>query len=467
MDFFRKKTFESVKESGATSGLSKSLGAIDLILFGLGGIIGTGAFVLIGLVAAKYSGPAVMISCIIAGVTCIFVALAYTELAAMLPTSGSVYTYSFVAFGELFAWLMGSVIILELGISSSAVAAAWSGYIQGRLQVLNLSLPDALSKVPAEGGIINLPAVFVVLFVGFVLFLGMKDSKRLNAILVCIKMAAIFTFMLAAAPHFDTANWQTFVPFGANNVVVGSSILFFAFTGFGTIAAAAEECKNPKRDITIGIIGSLILSTIVYVIIGGLATGIVPYTELNNAQPLAHALTLNNSNIGSAIVATGAIFGMTTVIMMNIYGISRIFYVIARDGLLPKFLTKIHPKYDSPYVGIAIFTVFIALLGGFCPLELLSQLSSMAALMDYMVIAAVVMLFRIKLPNVNRPFRCPIVFIISPIAFVASAYLLSKQIIDENFQLIVTGKVIIYWFAAFFVLYLIKAVITKDKVSSS
>ncbi|MGI4776118.1 MAG: amino acid permease [Janthinobacterium lividum] len=464
MNFIRKKTFESVKESGAASGLSKSLGALDLILFGLGGIIGTGAFVLIGLVAAKYSGPAVMISCVIAGVTCIFVALAYTELAAMLPTSGSVYTYSFVAFGELFAWLMGGVIVLELGVSSSAVAAAWSGYVQGRLNVLDMSLPDALSKVPAEGGIINLPAVLIVLFVGFVLFLGMKDSKRLNAILVFVKMAAIFTFMLAAAPHFDSANWKTFVPFGVNNVVGGSSILFFAFTGFGTIAAAAEECRNPKRDITIGIIGSLVLSTIVYIIIGGLATGIVPYTELDNAQPLARALALNKSNIGSAIVATGAIFGMTTVIMMNIYGISRIFYVIARDGLLPKFLTKIHPKYDSPYVGIVIFTILIALLGGFYPLEVLSKLSSMAALIDYMVVAAIVMLFRIKLPNVSRPFKCPIVFIISPIAFLASAYLLSKQVIDENFQLITTGRVIIYWFTIAFILYLVRAVIIRKQV---
>ena len=463
MNFIKKKTFESVKETGASSGLSKTLGAFDLILFGLGGIIGTGVFVLTGLVAAKYSGPAVMLSYVIAGCTCIFVALAYTELAAMLPTSGSVYTYSYVAFGEVFAWLMGSVIVIELGVASSTVAAAWSGYVQGRLAAINIYLPDFLAKVPSEGGLINLPAFLIVAFVGSILYLGTKDSKRLNAILVFIKMAAIFAFMLSAAPHYDAKNWEDFMPFGLNNVIIGSSILFFAFTGFGTIAAAAEECKNPKRDITIGIIGSLILSTIIYVIVGGLATGIVPYTELNNAQPLAHALMLNNSNLGSAIVATGAIFGMTTVIMMNIYGISRIFYVIARDGLLPKALAKLHPKFDSPYITIAVFTFMIALLAAVCPLEILSQLSSMGALIDYMVVILVVLLFRIKLPHANRPFRCPAVFIVAPIAFIASTYLLFKQILDENYELLLTGRVIIYWFSVTLILYIIRAMVLKKQ----
>ena len=207
----------------------------------------------------------------------------------------------------------------------------------------------------------------------------------------------------------------------------------------------------------------MILSTIIYVIVGGLATGIVPYTELNNAQPLAHALTLNSSNLGSAIVATGAIFGMTTVIMMNIYGISRIFYVIARDGLLPRSLAKLHPKFDSPYITIATFTFLIALLAAVCPLEILSQLSSMGALIDYMVVVLVVLLFRIKLPEANRPFRCPAVFIVAPIAFTASTYLLFKQILDENFELLLTGRVVIYWFSVALILYIIRAMVLKKQ----
>ncbi len=461
MSFFTKKSFESIKELGASSGLSKTLGAFDLILLGLGAIIGTGVFVTTGIVAAQYSGPAVMLSYAIAGITCIFVALAYTELSTMLPTSGSIYTYSYVAFGEVFAWLMGGVIILELGFSTGVVAAGWSGYVQAILAAGGIYLPKALTTVPANGGIINLPAFLIVLFVFCILYLGTKDSKRLNAILVFIKMAAIFAFIVSATPHFDATNWENFLPFGFNNVVVGASILFFALTGFGTIAATAEECKNPKRDLMIGIIGSLVIATIVYVIIGGLVTAIAPFDQLNNDQPLAHALSLNNSNLGSAIVATGAVCGMTTVLMMNIYATSRIFYVIARDGLLPKSFAKLHPKYDSPYITILIFSAIAALLGGFCPTALLIQLSSMGSLIDYSVVAIIVLLFRIKLPNVPRPFKCPIAFIIIPIILIACVYLLAIQIVDGELNLLIAGKSLIYWFIAIFILYIIRSFFIK------
>lgn len=461
MNFFKKKTFESVREVGVSSGLSKSLTAFDLIIFGLGGIIGTGVFVYTGLVAAQYSGPAVTLSYMIAGLTCIFVALAYTELAAMLPTSGSVYTYSFVAFGEGIAWLMGGVIILEMGVSSAVVAAAWSGYVQAIFKTAGFSIPEYLVKVPSEGGFMNLPAFLVVAFVCFILYLGTKDSKRLNAILVFIKMAAIFAFVVTAAPHFDASNWDNFMPFGFNNVLVGASILFFAFTGFGTIAAAAEECKNPKRDLMVGIIGSLVLSTIVYVLVGGLVTGIASFDQLNNAQPLAHALTINNSHIGSAIVATGAICGMTTVIMMNIYGISRIFYVVARDGLLPRWLAKLHPKYESPYITIIVFSLLAGLLAAFCPFQLLGQLVSMGALIDYIAVTLIVMLFRKTLPNVSRPFKCPALFVVAPIALSSCVYLLFKQILGENWEMLITGELIIYWFIAIFALYLIRSLFVK------
>ena len=274
-------------------------------------------------------------------------------------------------------------------------------------------------------------------------------------------MAAIFAFIVSATPHFDATNWENFLPFGSNNMVVGASILFFALTGFGTIAATAEECKNPNRDLMIGIIGSLVISTIVYVIIAGLVTGIAPFDQLNNDQPLAHALSLNNSNIGSAIVATGAVCGMTTVLMMNIYGTSRIFYVIARDGLLPKSFAKLHPKYDSPYITILIFSALAAILGGFCPTEILTQLSSMGALIDYAVVAVIVMLFRIKMPNAVRPFKCPIAFIIIPIVLVACLYLLAIQIIDGDFNLMIAGRLLMYWFIAMFVLYIIRSFFIK------
>ncbi|WP_375326602.1 amino acid permease [Candidatus Tisiphia endosymbiont of Nemotelus uliginosus] len=456
MSFFTKKSFNSIKELGATRGLSKTLGAFDLVLLGLGAIIGTGVFVTTGIVAAKYSGPAVMLSYLIAGVTCIFVALAYTELATMLPDSGSIYTYSYVAFGEVFAWLMGSVIILELAFAAGVVAVGWSGYVQAILAAGGIYLPKFLTTVPMNGGIINLSAFLIVVFVFFILYLGTKDSKRLNAILVLVKMAAIFAFIVSATPHFDITNWQNFQPFGVNNMLIGSSILFFAFTGFGTIASTAEECKNPNKDLMIGIIGSLVISTIVYVAIAGLVTGIAPFSELNNDQPLAHALNLNNSKIGSAIVATGAVCGMTTVLMMNIYATSRIFYVIARDGLLPKSFAKIHPKYDSPYITLLIFSALAAILGGFCPTSLLIQLSSMGSLIDYSVVALIVILFRIKMPDAVRPFKCPAVFVVVPIVLIACTYLLVIQIFDTDFRLMAAGKALIIWFIAMFVLYILR-----------
>lgn len=465
MGFLKKKDFNSIREQGASSGLSKTLGAFDLIMLGLGAIIGTGVFVVTGIVAAKYSGPAVMISYMIAGVTCIFVALAYTELATMLPTSGSIYTYSYVAFGEIFAWLIGSVIILELGFSAGVVAAGWSGYVQAILSAAGMHLPKSLTTVPSNGGIMNLPAFLIVIFVGFILYLGTKDSKRLNAILVFIKMAAIFAFIISATPHFDAANWDNFMPFGVNNMVIGSSILFFALTGFGTIATAAEECKDPKRDLMIGIIGSLIIATIVYVVIAGLVTGIAPFDQLNNDQPLAHALTLNNSRIGSAIVATGAVCGMTTVLMMNIYGTSRIFYVIARDGLLPRSFSKLHPKHDSPYITILVFTALAALLGAFCPTEILTQLSAMGALIDYITVTMIVMLFRIKLPDTLRPFKCPAVFIIAPVALIACIYLLGIQVFSGDFTLMIAGQLLIYWFIVMFALYVLRSFFIKNQVA--
>lgn len=464
MNFLKKKSFESVREAGNTSGLVKTLTAFDLVLLGLGGIIGTGIFTLTGFVAAKYSGPAVMLSYAIAGGVCIFVALAYTELASFLPTSGSVYTYSYVAFGELFAWLVSGVLILELSVAASTVAVGWSGYAVSVLKSAGIDMPIEYTAGPLNGGILNLPAMLIVGFVAFLLYRGTKDSKRVNAILVFVKMIAIGIFIFVAAPHFDATNWENFMPHGFHSVIMGASTLFFAFTGFGLLATAAEECKNPKRDLTIGIIGSLGLSTILYIIVGGLATGIISYELLDNSQPLAHALAMNNSHIGSAIVATGAIFGMTTVIMMNIYAQSRIFYVMSRDGLMPKYFAKLHPKYDSPYVSVLILSALIAILAGLVPLDVIAQMSSMGALLDYIVIMMVVMIFRIRMPKADRSFKCPALFIIAPIGLMSCFGLLFTQIISKEGGLLLTGKLLIYWFIALFVLYVLRMVLFRSKL---
>ncbi|MBP7190267.1 MAG: amino acid permease [Rickettsiaceae bacterium] len=461
MNFFRKKTFESVKEGGANSGLAKTLNGFDLIMLGLGAIIGSGVFVLTGIVAAKYSGPAVMLSYVIAGITCVFVALAYTELAAMLPTSGSIYTYAYVAFGEIVAWAMVGVLVLELTVSASGVAAAWSGYVTGLLKAGGVNIPEIYTSVPAHGGIVNIPAILIVMFVTFVLYLGTKDSKKLNTILVLIKMTAIGIFVIVAVPHFDVHNWDNFMPYGFDDVLKGASILFFAFTGFGSLATAAEECQNPKRDIMIGIIGSLTLSAVIYVTVGGLATGITSFENLDNAQPLAHALTLNNSHIGSAIVAIGAVCGLTTVVMVNIYAQSRIFYAMSRDGLLPRPFARLHPKYDSPYISIMLVSVVVSILAGLCPLELIAQMSSMGALVDYMVVLIIVMIFRVTMPKVARSFKCPALFVIAPTGIVACLYLLLKQMIDKDGSLITAGKVLLMWLVCFVFAYIIRELFFK------
>lgn len=463
MSFFKKQSFESVKTTGSTSGLNRTLSAFDLVLLGLGGIVGTGVFALTGLVAAEHSGPGVMLSYAIAGMTCIFVALVYTELATMLPTSGSIYAYSQVAFGEMVAWMVGGLIMIEIGFAAAAVAGSWSAYVQGILLSAGMELPEALSKPPSEGGVINLPAFLIIAFVGALLYLGTKESKRLNNILVFVKMGAIAIFVFFAAPHFDASNWENFIPYGFDNILHGASILFFAFTGFGTLASTAEECKNPEKDLTIGIIGSLLLATLVYIIVAGVLTGIASYTELNSAEALAYALRKHGSNIGSTIVATGAVAGMTTVLMVNIYGQSRIFYVIARDGLISKRLSRLHYKYDSPYITIILFSIIIALMAAFIPYGILAKLSSMGALTDYIVIATIVLLFRFKYPDVERPFRCPALLIIAPVALLSSVILLFKQFIGMNGEFLLTGKIFILWFIFVFALYLLRRIIIKTK----
>jgi basic amino acid/polyamine antiporter, APA family len=462
MSFFKKKTFAEMKESGKSSALSRSLGAMDLIIIGIGAIIGTGVFVLSGQIAANYSGPAIMLSYAIAGLTCIFVALAYSELATMLPVSGGVYSYSYVAYGEVFAWMLGGVLILEFVVGTATVASGWSGYILNVLENAGIVLPDLLTKIPSNGGLVNLPSILILSFIGFILYKGTSDSKKLNAVLVTIKISAIGLFIFLSVPNFDSKNWTPFMPFGFNQVIAGSSILFFAYTGFGGIAAAAEECKNPSRDLKIGIIGSISIAVIVYIIVSGLLTGIVSYKELNNSSPLAKALTLNGSRLGSTMVGIGAISAMTAVMLVQLYSASRVFYAIGRDGVIPGFFAKLHPKYQSPYITIIIFTVVCMILSGFFPLTVLAQISSMGAIFDYMIVTSIMLLFRVKYPEIERPFKCPAAFIVAPLAFFSCVYLLYTQIINvENGKLLESGKAFIYWFIAVFILYVIKSFLPK------
>lgn len=456
MRLFKKKSFKSViDDAKQKTGLAKTLNGFDLILLGIGVIVGTGIFALTGLVASEYAGPGVVLSYAIAGVTCIFVALAYVELAVLMPTSGSVYSYAYVAFGEIFAWIIASALILELVLGAATVAGSWSFYISNLLSSGGYEIPFKLRNVPIDGGIINLPAIFITLLTAYFVYLGTKESKTLNAILVIIKIIALSIFTFLAAPHFDYTNIENFMPNGLDNVLIGSSILFFAFIGFGGLSAAAEECKDPKKDLTIGIIGSLLISTICYVIVSGLVVGAAPFSELAG-DSLSYVLTKHGHTFGSMLVTIGASIGMVSVLLMYIFTITRILYVISRDGLFPSSFAKIHKKYHTPHMAIIYSVICVIILTGFCKFEILAKMASMGALIEYSAAMAIAVYLRVKMPELERKFKCPALFIIAPIGLVATSYLFFKQLFDKHGNLIDTGQIAIYWFGGAIILYFIR-----------
>lgn len=443
---FRTKSIQSILDGAKKKSLQKTLGAFDLILLGVGCTIGTGIFVLTGIAAAEYAGPAVSISYALAGLACIFAGLAYTELAAMVPASGSAYTYSYVILGEFIAWLVAWGLILEYTVASSTVAAGWSGYFVGILKSGGISLPESLTKVPSEGGVINLPAVCISLFIGILLVRGTKESIVLNRILVAIKLGVIFLFLAVAAPHIEMENYANFFPYGWHGVGIGAATIFFAYLGFDAVATTAEECKNPNRDLPIGIIGGLLICIALYVAVSLALTGIVNFSELNNPEPMAYALRVNGSNIGSALVGTGAITGMVAVLLVLMYGQSRIFFVMSRDGLIPEFFSKLHKKFGTPYVGCLFVTVAVAIISGFTPIQTMGQMSSLGTLFAFTVVSIGVLVMRVRSPNIERPFKCPAVFVVAPLAIISCSYLMYNLFLK-------TGKPFLVWFAIGLVVY--------------
>ncbi len=422
---YRTKTIESIITGSKANSLKKTLGSLDLVLLGIGCTIGTGIFVLTGIAAAEHAGPAIGISYLIAGIACMLAGLAYTELAASIPVAGGAYTYSYAILGEFVAWLVACGLILEYTVGAATVAAGWSGYFVGIMNSAGITIPENLTKVPANGGIINLPAVCIALFVGILLTRGTKESIIVNRILVAVKLLVIFIFLYVAVPHIQVENWtREFMPFGWHGVMAGAATIFFAYIGFDSVATAAEETKNPNRDLPIGIIGSLIVSTALYIAVAMALTGIISYTELNNAEPMAFALRANGSNIGSALIATGAIAGMVAVLLVLMYGQSRIFFVMSRDGLIPNFFSKMHKKFETPYLSCLIVTIAVALISGFTPIQTLGHMTSFGTLFAFVMASVGVMVLRVKRPEIDRPFKCPAVFVVAPLAIIICGYLI-------------------------------------------
>ncbi len=426
MNILRTKKIDELIASAEKKGLKKTLGASDMVMLGVGCIIGTGIFVLTGVAAAKYAGPGIMLSFVLSGLACAFAALAYAELASMVPVAGSAYTYSYAALGEIIAWIVGWNLILEYSVGSSAVAAGWSGYMVGLLKSAGIELPKAYTAVPADGGIVNLPAMLIAIFLSFLLVRGTKESATLNKILVFIKLAAVFIFLILAGPKVNPANWTPFMPYGFSGVAGGAAIIFFAYIGFDAVATAAEECRNPNRDLPIGIIGSLIVCTILYIAVAAVLTGVVPYTELNNAEPVAYALRAIGYNLGSALVGTGAIAGITTVLLVLMYGQTRVFFAMSRDGLIPAGICKVHPKYGTPHVITMLAGVAVALIAGFTPIGIIAELTNIGTLFAFVVAAIGVFVLRRTRPDLHRPFRCPAVSIVAPLAVISCSYLMYK-----------------------------------------
>ena len=437
MNLFRTKSIEQLQAAAANSGLVKSLGALDLILLGIGCVIGTGIFVLTGVAAAKYAGPAVTLSFILSGIACALAGLAYAEFSSIVPASGSAYTYTYASLGEFIAFIVGWNLILEYTVTASAVASGWSGYVTGLLQSAGIEVSHALTHVPADGGIINVPAIFITLLLSFFLIHGTQESTKLNRILVFIKLAAVFLFLLLAGPHVNTANWEPFMPFGVSGITAGAAIVFFAYIGFDAVATSAEECKNPARDLPIGIIGSLVICTILYVVVAAVLTGVVPYTELNNPEPVAFALRYIGYNLGSAIVGVGAIAGITTVLLVLLYGQARIFFAMSRDGMVPARVCKIHKRYHTPYIVTVLGAIFVSLIAGFAPIGLIAEMANIGTLSAFTVAALGVMVLRVTKPDVHRTFRCPLVWIIAPLAVLACGYLMAHLPTDTWIRFIV------------------------------
>lgn len=426
MDLFRRKSIDELQAAAAASGMLKNLAAVDLLMLGIGAVIGTGIFVLTGVAAAKYAGPAVPLSFILSGLTCALAGLAYAEFASIVPASGSAYTYAYASLGEFIAFIVGWNLILEYTVTSSAVAVGWSGYVVGLFASAGLHLPHALVVSPEEGGVFNLPAVLITLFLSFLLVRGTKESVKLNRILVFVKLGAIFLFLALAAPHVDAANWEPFLPFGYSGVVSGAAIVFFAYIGFDAVATTAEECRNAARDLPVGIIGSLFICTLLYAVVAAVLTGVVPYSMLDTAEPVAFALRHIGYNVGSAIVAVGAICGITTVLLVLLYGQSRIFFAMSRDGMVPANVCKIHRRFHTPYRVTILGAIFVSVIAGVFPIGMIAEMANIGTLSAFLIASIGVMVLRKTEPNLKRNFKCPAVWIIAPLAVLSCGYLMAN-----------------------------------------
>ncbi|AZV57294.1 amino acid permease [Clostridium sp. AWRP] len=425
-NIFRTKPIESLlAETKGKDGLSKVLGSFELTMLGIGAIIGTGIFVLTGIAAANYSGPALVISFIIAGLACGFAALCYAEIAAMVPVAGSAYTYGYAALGEFWAWIIGWDLILEYAFAIGTVAIGWSGYFTSIVADLGLKLPTAITKAPFEGGLINLPAVAILVIITGILVAGVKQSATTNNIIVAIKLAVVLLFIVLGVSHVNTANWHPFMPYGWKGVFSGASVIFFAYIGFDAVSTAAEEVRNPQKDLPRGIIASLIICTVLYIVVSAILTGMVPYLKFKEtAAPVAFALQQVGINWGSALVSVGAICGLTSVLIVMMFGQTRILFAMSRDGLLPRVFGHVDQRFHTPVKSTLLVGIITMIVAGFTPIGIVSELTNVGTLAAFIIVSASVIVLRKKEPDRPRTFKVPFSPITPLLAMAACTFLI-------------------------------------------
>ncbi len=494
MDLFRRKSVTDLQTEALTDhSLKRALGALNLTTLGIGAIIGTGIFVLTGTVAALNSGPAVVLSFVLAGVASIFAALCYSEFASLVPMAGSAYTYGYATLGELIAWIIGWDLVLEYALGAVTVAIGWSGYVVSFLHDIGIDVPAALSaargtvliQTPHDGwkavsdallqtisasgvnpstlphvtAVFNLPAVIIIALVTTLLVIGIRESANVNNVIVFIKLAVVVLFIVFAAHAVNSANWHPFIPpqtvkdgvpvageFGWSGVFTGGAIVFFAYIGFDAVSTAAQEAKNPQKDMPIGIIGSLLICTVLYILVSGIATGIMSYKELNVPDPIAVAADRAGLGWMSTLIKLGAIAGLSSVILVMLLGQSRVFYSMSRDGLLPPVINKVHPKFQTPYITSIVTGIAVAFFAAILPIRDAASLVSIGTLLAFVIVSVGVLVLRVREPNLPRVFKTPAVFIVAPLGAFSAAYLM-KSLPP------VTWERLIIWFVIGMVVY--------------